>query len=134
MTKEELNNLFNDLESISNNFEDITWTNSRSLKEDLDINSLNTPKQYSKIIKQIEEILYETRVLFLYSTLNKVCQEEGVLYYFDTPFQQGMRYDAVIKKDGSFYLLGEDKDYRELFTGQEFVDFIEMIYWETHIE
>ena len=103
MTKEELNQLSQDIENISNNFELKPWTeNTKLLKEDFDINIINTPKNYSKIIDDITEVLRETRFLFLYSVFNKVCKEEGNLYYFDTPYQASMSYAAVMKKKEVF--------------------------------
>ncbi len=133
MTKEELKELSREIENISNNFEAKPWSdNIKLLKEDFDINKINTPKHYSKVIDEITEVLRETRLLFLYSVFNKVCEEEGKLYYFDTPFQANMSYSAVMKKEGSFYLLDEDKDYREIFTSEAFVRFIDDQYWELY--
>lgn len=133
MIKEEINKLSQEIEDISNNFENIPWTGSvKLLKEDFDIDSINTPKHYWKIIEEIEEVLRETRIIFLCSVFNRVCIEEGKLYYFDTPFQAGMRYDAVMKKDGSFYLLDEDGDYKEIFTSENFAQFINDLYWELY--
>lgn len=126
MTQEELNKLSQEIEDISNNFELKPWTeNIKLLKEDFNINEINTPNHYLKIIDEITEVLRETGVLFLYSVFNRVCKEERKLYYFDTPFQASMSYNAVMKKEGSFYLLDEDGDYREIFTSETFVRFID---------
>ena len=131
MTKEEISKLSQEIEDISNNFENKPWTgNVKLLKEDFDINSIITPKNYSKTIDELEEVLRETRFLFLCSVLNIVCKKEGKLYYFDTPYQASMRYDAVMKKVGSFYILDEDGDYREIFTSETFTHFIDDLYWE----
>jgi len=133
MTKEEINRLTQEIEDISNNFENNFWTgNVNILKEDFDINSINTPNHYWDIIDQLEEVVRETRILFLYSVLNRVCKEEGKLYYFDTPFQAGMRYDAVIKKEGILYLLDEDSHYREIFSNEKFAHFINGLYWKLY--
>lgn len=133
MTKEELNKLSQDIGNISNNFELKPWTdNVKLLKQDFDLSEIDTPKNYSKIIDEISEILRETRLLFLYSVFNKVCEEEGKLYYFDTPFQASMSYSAVMKKDGSFYILDEDGHYREIFTSEAFTRFIDDQYWELY--
>ena len=131
MTKEEINRLSQEIEDLSQNFEDKPWTeNVKFLKENFDIGSINTPKHYWKMIDEIEEILRETRLLFLFSIFNRLCVEEGKLYYFDTPYQASMRYDAVMKKEGSFYLLDEDGDFREIFTSEKFAHFIKRLYWK----
>ena len=133
MTKEEINKLSREIEDISNNFDNEPWTgNVKLLKEDFDNLSIKTPKHYWKIIDEIEEILRETRILFLYSVFNILCKEEGKLYYFDTPFQASMKYDAVIKKEGSFYIQDEDGDFREPFTNEDFTNFINDLYWELY--
>ena len=125
MTNEELSLLSKEIENISNNFELKPYTdNIKLLKEDFDINKINTANHYSKVIDEITEILRETRLLFLYSVLNKVCKKEGESYYFDTPFQASMSYNAVIKKEASFYLIDEDGDLREIFTSEAFTNFI----------
>ena len=85
MTKEEKVILLQEIDDISSNFEDASFTgNIKLLKEDFDIKSIKTPKVYRKTIDELNEVLRETRLLFLYSVLNKVCEEEGKLYYFDT--------------------------------------------------
>ncbi|PTX58955.1 hypothetical protein C8N46_11124 [Kordia periserrulae] len=133
MTKEDLNKLSQEIDEISNNFEDKPWTdNVKLLKEDFDINSINTPSQYLKTLDELEEVLRETRLLFLYSVLNIVCKESGKNYNFDNPFQASMKYTAVMKKEGSFYLLDEDGDYGEIFTSEKFMRFIDDQYWELY--
>lgn len=133
MTKEELSKLTQEIEKISNNFENKPITEKiKLLKEDFDINSINTPNQYLRTIDELEEVLRETRLLFLYSVLNIVCKESGENYNFDTPFQASMKYSAVMKKEGSFYLLDEDGDYREIFTSEKFMRFIDDQYWELY--
>jgi len=125
MTDEELKKLSQEIERISNCFEPKPWTeNVKLLKEDFDINSVSTPKYYWKIVREIEEILRETRLLFIISMLNRACKEEGKLYYFNTPYQASMRYDAIMKKEDNFYLLDEDGDYGEIFTSEAFAYFI----------
>ena len=133
MTKEDLNKLSQEIDEISNKFEDKPWTdNVKLLKEDFDINSINTPSRYLKTLDELEEVLRETRLLFLYSVLNMVCKESGKLYNFDIPFQAGMKYTAVMKKDGSFYLIDEDGDYKEIFPSENFMRFIDDQYWELY--
>ena len=133
MTKEELNKLSQEIEEISNNFKDKPWTeNLKLLKENFDINSIKTPTQYLKTIDELEEVLRESRLLFLYSVLNLVCKESGENYIFDIPFQAGMKYSAVMKKEDSFYLLDEDGDYGEIFTSEKFMRFIDEQYWELY--
>jgi len=133
MTKEELNKLSQEIEEISSNFEDKPWTEHvKLLKENFNINSIKTPTQYLKTIDELEEVLRETRLLFLYSVLNLVCKESGKNYNFDIPFQAGMKYSAVMKKEDSFYLLDEDGDYGEIFTSEKFMRFIDEQYWEIY--
>ena len=133
MTEEEIKKLMKDIEEISNNFEDKPWTdNMKFLKEKFDINSINTPNYYLDIINDFEELLRETRLLFLYSVLNIVCKEEGILYNFDEPYQAGMKYKGVMKKEGGFYILDEDGHYREIFTSKEFMQFIDDQYWKLY--
>ena len=133
MTKEDLKKLTKEIEKISNNFEDKPWTeNVKFLKENFDINSISTPNHYLNIINDFEEVLRETRLLFLYSVLNVVCKEEEKLYNFDKPYQAGMEYKGVMKKEGNFYLLDEDGHYREIFTSKEFIQFIDDQYWKLY--
>jgi hypothetical protein len=133
MTTEEKSKLSQEIEDISKNFENKPWTeNVKLLKEDFDINSISTPKHYLKTIDELQEILRETRLLFIYSVLNKVCKEEGKLYNFDTPYQASMKYNAVMKKEGSFYIMDEDGDYSEIFTSEAFTQFIDDLYWELY--
>jgi len=131
MTNEKLSKLFHEIGDISNNFELKPWTeNIKLLKDDFDINKINSPQNYLEVISEIAEILRQTRLLFIYSVLNKVCEDEAKLYHFETPFQASMSYTAVMKKEGSFYLLDEDGHYRETFTSEDFVRFIDDQYWE----
>jgi hypothetical protein len=133
MTKEELSKLSQEIDEISNNFENKPWTeNIKLLEEDFDINSINTPNNYLKTIDELEEVLRETRLLFIYSVLNIVCKESGKLYNFKNPYQASMKYLAVMKKEGSFHLLDEDGDYREIFTSEKFMRFIDDQYWELY--
>ena len=131
MTKDELSQLSQDIGDVSYYFESKPLTdNIKMLKQDFNIDKIDTPKHYSKIIDDISELLRETRLLFLYSVFKHVCKEENKLYYFDTPFQASMSYTAVIKKDYEYYILDEDGHYRELFTNEAFVRFIDDQYWE----
>ena len=133
MTKEEISKLSQEIEDISNNFENKPWTaNVKLLKEDFDINSISSPNLYWKTIDELEEVLRETRLLFVYSVLNIVCKESGKLYNFENPYQASMKYMAVMKKEESFYLLDEDGDYREIFTSEKFMRFIDDQYWELY--
>lgn len=133
MTKEEVSNLSQEINDISNNFENKPWAeNAKLLKENFDINSLSTPNHYLETIDQLTEVVREARLLFIYSVLHKVCVEEGTLYPFETPYQAGMSYSAVMKKEGSFYLLDEDGDYSEILTSETFMRFIDDLYWELY--
>lgn len=131
MKKEEIQKLLQDIELISSNFEAEPWTeNRRLLKNNFDLKTASEPKQYLEFINTASEILRQARVLFLHSALNKVCVEEGVSYSFNTPYQANMNYTAVMKKEGSFYILDEDRHYRDLFDSEKFVRFVEDQYWE----
>ena len=131
MTKEKSNRIFREIEAITANFEDEPWTeNVRLLKADFDVGKLERPKHYSEVISEVTEMLREARVLFLHSIFAKVCEKEGEPYSFSVPYQAGMKYGAVVKKEGSFYLLDEDGDYREIFTNENFTRFIDDQYWK----
>ena len=133
MTKEELNKLSQEIETITNHFEDKPFSeNIKLLKEDFDSNKIKEPNSYLSVIDELSEILRETRLLFIYSVLNKVCELEGKLYYFDIPFEAAMKYNAVMKKEGSFYLQDEEGDYKEIFTSENFAQFIDEQYWELY--
>lgn len=135
MTEEELNNLGQEIRDVTDNFEDKPWTeNTKHLKEDFDINAIKTPNDYLKTIDKLEEVFRETRLLFLYAVLDKVCKETGKLYEFDNPYCASMKYTAVMKKDGGFYLQDEDGDFTEIFTSVEFMRFIDDQYWELYEE
>lgn len=132
MKKEELNELMECIKDITSNFETLPFSGSttRFLRDDFDVNATKSPKKYWKPIEQLSELLREARILFIFSTLSRVCKEEGELYYFDTPYQANMRYDGVMKKEGNFYLLDEDGHYRDVFTSDRFTEFIDHMYWE----
>lgn len=133
MTKEEINKLTQDIGDVSNNFDSKPFTeNIRLLKEDFDLNILDTPQNYKDILDDISEILRQTRLLFLYSVLNKVCKQEEEIYAFKNPFQASMKYHGVMKKEQIFYLQDEDGAYREIFTSEKFVQFIDDEYWEIY--
>lgn len=133
MTKEELSKLSNEIEEISSNFENEPWTENRKLlKKEFISSSINTPNNYLNTLSELEEVLRETRLLFLYSVFNLVCKEEGKLYDFDKPYQAGMRYTAIMKKEDTFYLLDEDGDLKEMFVSENFVQFVDDSYWELY--
>ncbi len=133
MTKEELSKLSNEIEEISSNFENKPWTDNRKLlKKEFNSGSINSPNNYLNTLSELEEVLRETRLLFLYSVFNIVCKEEGKLYDFDKPYQAGMRYTAIIKKEDTFYLLDEDGDLKEMFVSENFVQFVDDSYWELY--
>ena len=131
MTKDEINILSREIESISKNFETEPWTEKiKLLKDDFDINSIASPSRYIEFISEVSEILREARLLFLYSVLNKVCDKEGAAYHFKTPYQASMKYSAVMKKEGGFFILDEDGHYREISATENFTRFIDNEYWE----
>ena len=43
-----------------------------------------------------------------------------------------MSYKGVMKKEGSFYLLDEDSEFREVFDSENFQQFIDDQYWELY--
>lgn len=133
MTKEELSKLSNEIEEISSHFENKPWTENRKLlKKEFNIDSINSPNNYLNTLSELEEVLRETRLLFLYSVFNLVCKEEGKLYDFDKPYQAGMRYTAIMKKEDTFYLLDEDGDLKEMFVSENFVQFVDDSYWKLY--
>ena len=135
MTEKELNSLGHEIKDISSNFEDTPWTgNIKHLKKDFDITAIKTPNDYLKTIDKLEEVFRETRLLFLYAVLDKVCKETGKLYEFDSPYSASMKYTGVMKKDGGFYLQDEDGDFTEIFSSLEFMRFIDDQYWEIYEE
>lgn len=133
MNKEQINKLAQNIEAISEHFEVKPWMpNIKFLKDDVDFKSIDTPKHYSEIIYELNDVLRQTRFLFLYSIFDIMCKEEGKLYYFTTPYQANMSYHAVVKKEGDFYLQDEDGDFREIFSSEEFVQFIDDLYWRLY--
>lgn len=135
MTNEEIAHLCHRLEDVNKNFEQKSHLGQiASLKEDFNIRSLNTPNYYLKLMTEMNDILQKSRLLFLHAVLDKVCIEEGKFYDFGHPFQAAMSYYAVTKKDGIFYLKDEDGDLREIFSSEEFVTFIDDLYWELYEE
>lgn len=133
MTEKELMSLSSKIGDISKNFENQAWSSgSKLLRENFDIASINAPKHYNETIKDLEEVLRQCRLLFLYSIFNIVCKEEDKVYIFDTPYQASMTYDAIVKKENSFYLRDEDGDYREMFSSEKFVKFVDDLYWEVY--
>lgn len=133
MTKEELSKLSIEIDEISSNFENKAWTENRKLlKEEFNVLSINTPNNYLKTISELEEVLRQTRLLFLYSVFNRLCEEEGKLYNFDSPYQAGMKYTAIMKSEGTFHLLDEDGDFKEMFVSEKFVQFVDDSYWKLY--
>jgi hypothetical protein len=133
MTQEELIKLSKEIDEISSNFENKPWTEKRKLlKKEFNIGSINSPNNYLQTLSELEEVIRETRLLFLYSVFNIVCKEEGKLYDFDNPYQAGMRYTAIMKKEDTFYLLDEDGDLKEMFVSENFVQFVDDTYWELY--
>jgi hypothetical protein len=133
MNKDEIIKLSQEIETIASNFEEKPYTeNVKLLKDDFSLNNLITPNSYLETIDQIEEILRQTRLLFLYSVFNILCKVEGKNYSFEIPYQANMKYTGIMKKDGSFYLLDEDGDYREMFVSERFVQFVKDSYWQLY--
>jgi hypothetical protein len=131
MKKDEIEKLAREIDSISSNFEDEAWTdNMRALKEDFDIRTIGNPKRYLEFMSEVSEILRQARVLFLHSAFNMVCEEEGIPYRFKAPYEANMKYSAVMKKNGVFFILDEDGQYREMFYTEKFAGFVENEYWE----
>jgi hypothetical protein len=131
--KEKINQLFQDIENISKNFEQKPDLGiALLLKENFDKNNLNTPNHYLTVIEEMKALIQQSRILFLQSVLNKVCKEEGKVYDFEQPFESAMNYTAVVKKEEIYYLRDEDGDFREIFTSEEFVSFIDDLYWELY--
>ncbi len=124
--------LIEEIKDIKSNFNSSLNSDFSFLKEDLDIKNLNNPNKYFGTINEIEKLLRETRILFLHSVLNLACKNENEIYVFDSPFQAAMKYDAVIKKNNSFYLRDEDGDFREIFTSKEFYEFIDEQFYELY--
>lgn len=131
--KEKINQLFQDIEIISKNFEQKPDLGIDTLlKENFDKNNLNTPNHYLTVIEEMKALIQQSRILFLQSVLNKVCKEEGKVYDFEQPFESAMNYTAVVKKEEIYYLRDEDGDFREIFTSEDFVSFIDDLYWELY--
>ena len=135
MTNEEIAHLCHRLEDVDKNFEQKSYPGHMTpLKEDFNIRSLSTPNYYLKLMDEMNDMLRKSRVLFLNAVLDKVCIEEGKFYDFKQAFQSAMSYYAVTKKDGIFYLKDEDGDLREIFSSEEFVAFIDDLYWALYEE
>jgi len=129
----DINKLTEQIQEVSNNFETQPYIeNLRLLKEGVNLNNLNTPLNYEKIIDDISEVLRQTRLLFLLSVFNKVCKVESKVYSFSSPYQAGMKYYGVTKIKDTFYLIDEDGHYRDIFSSEKFVDFIDEEYWEIY--
>lgn len=133
MNKEKLSQLSNEIEIIASHFEEKPWSdNVKLLKQTFDISDAASPNHYLNVLVELEEITRQTRLLFVLTVLEKVCLEEGKIYNFITPYTANMLYKGVFKKDGDFYLMDEDGDFRDVFTSEEFVRFIDDEYWELY--
>jgi hypothetical protein len=119
------------IESISNHFEEEPWTdNIRPLKDDFDMATIGSPKEYLEFISDANEIFRQARLLFIHSVFNRVCEKDGVAYCFKAPCEANLKYSAVMEKDGGFYILDEDGHYRATFHTEKFARFVENEYWE----
>ncbi|MBL1408703.1 hypothetical protein [Sphingobacterium faecale] len=133
MINEQINKLSDELKKVASYFEEAPFGGgAKFLKDDIDLSTIDSPNDYLKIMEEMKELLRQSRILFLRSVLDKVCLEENKLYLFDFPYQAGMAYDAVIKQNGSFFLRDEDGHYREIFSSEEFVSFVDDQYWELY--
>lgn len=131
MKKHEIEKLVREIESISNHFKEEPLTGGmKLLKRSFNPGTIGAPKGYLDFISEVSEILQQARVLFLHSAFNRLCEKEGVAYRFKTPYEANMKYSAVMKKDGVFYILDEDDDYREIFYSEKFAEFVKNEYWE----
>ena len=129
----DINKLTEEIQEISNNFETQPYReNLRFLNNDFDLTKLNSPKIYAKTLADFSEIMRQTRIIFLLSVFNKVCKVESEVYSFSSPYQAGMKYYGVVKIKDTFYLIDEDGHYREIFTNEKFVEFIDEEYWEIY--
>ena len=127
----EIEKLVDEIISISNNFEDEAFTeNVKLLREGFNLEAVGSPKRYLEFVSEVSELVRQGRILFIYSTFNRVCEKEGKNYRFNTPYQANIAYSAVMKKQGTLYLLDEDGHYREIFCTESFARFVEDEYWE----
>lgn len=135
MTNNELNEFSKSLQRLSTNYEEKAWTvGIKLLRTEFKLSSIENPNHYLKLINDLNEFSRQSRVLFLYSVLNLVCKEESKLYHFETPYQTSLKYDAVMKKDDTFYIRDEDGHFREIFQSIEFMQFIDDQYWRLYEE
>ena len=70
----------------------------------------------------------------MYSIFNILCQDESKVYFFDVPYQAGLKYYGVMKKEGEFYIQDEDGDFRDIFFSEGFVQFIDDSYWKLYAD
>ncbi|MDR1847641.1 MAG: hypothetical protein LBR17_05940 [Bacteroidales bacterium] len=128
MTQEEKDKLIQAFERIEHHFDVNPYSaNLTSLKDDFTLNDLDKEGSlyYSESVETIGEYYHAACAIYIYSLLNEVCKKEEKLYYFDTPYQAGMRYDAVMKKENAFYLLDEDGHFRDVFSSEKFMQFVQ---------
>lgn len=43
-----------------------------------------------------------------------------------------MKYTAIMKSEGTFYLLDEDGDFKEMFVSEKFAQFVDDSYWKLY--
>ena len=136
MEKKDLEVLTSEIKEVTDHYEDIAWSdNARLLKSDFDISSIKSPSSYLNTVNHLDEIIRETRLLFIFSVLIKVCIEDSKPYVFKVPYdEQADNYSAVVKKGDDFFLVDSDGDLREIFSNEKFMRFIDDEYWELYDE
>ena len=133
MTNDKTSELINDINSISIHFEEKPSNNNfKDVKESFNLKSTDTPTHYWQVKEELEEILRQTRFLYLHAVFNKICKVDGEFYEFDVPFESAMKYYGVVKQNDTFYLKDEDGDFRDIFHGEDFANFIQELYWEIY--
>jgi hypothetical protein len=135
MKKKDLEVLTSEIKEVTDHYEDVAWSdNTRLLKSDFDISSIKTPNSYLNTVNHLDEVLRETRLLFIFSVLKKVCFEDSKPCVFKVPYEQTDTYSAVVKKGEDFFLIDSDGDLREIFSNEKFMRFIDDEYWELYEE
>ena len=133
MKKQDFESITEEIKSISFHFEDSPFShNMKSLKEDFDMDVLNSPNSYLSFLDEINEFSRQARILFVTSVYKVVCKQNDVVYYFDQPFDTGIKYLGVTKKNNSLYLIDNDGHLRDLFASEEFMRFTDNQYWEVY--
>ena len=135
MKKKDLEILTSEIKEVTDHFEDNAWSdNVRLLKSNFDIGSIKGPNSYLNTVNLLDEVLRETRLLFIFSVLKKVCLEDSKAYVFKVPYEQTDTYSAVMKKGEDFFLVDSDGDLRDVFSNGKFMRFIDDEYWELYEE